>query len=121
LEFLWSLSNTAVKISILHLYIKIFWIRRFRIVAYSVMALTICYCLVVFLEGFLLCRPFAYNWDKSIAGSCAALDQAYLSAGIINILVDAIIIVLPMPMLWKLQLPVSKKIGLSVMFGIGAL
>ncbi len=84
-------------------------------------ALTMCYCTVVLLEAFLLCRPFAYNWDKTIDGECADTTKAFLSAGIINLLLDVCIVVMPMPLLWKLKMPIANKIGISAMFSLGAL
>ena len=40
-----------------------------------------------------LCRPFAYNWDKSIkGGKCGELDPAYISIAALDILGDAMII-----------------------------
>ena len=40
-----------------------------------------------------LCRPFAYDWDKSIAvGKCGELDPAYISIAAFDILGDAMII-----------------------------
>ena len=47
--------------------------------------------------------------------------MAYLAAGIINLIIDVIVIVLPMPSLWKLQMPWPKKIGICAMFGLGTL
>lgn len=119
-EPIWSSSNSAVKISILHLYIEIFITKIFRRLCYLLMALTICFNTVVVLEAFLLCRPFAYNWDLAVAGSCADTNKAWLSAGIINLLIDVCIIYMPLPLLWKLQMPVMKKIGITAMFGVGA-
>lgn len=84
------------------------------------MALTLCFNTVVVLEAFLLCRPFAYNWNKTIDGSCADTRKAWISAGIINLLIDACIIYMPLPLLWKLQIPIAKKIGITAMFGVGA-
>ena len=40
-----------------------------------------------------LCRPFAYNWDKSIkGGKCGELDPAYISIAALDIIGDAMII-----------------------------
>ena len=40
-----------------------------------------------------LCRPFAYNWDKSIpGGKCGALDPAYIAIAALDILGDAMIV-----------------------------
>lgn len=86
------------------------------------MALTICYFVSVLLEAFLMCHPVAYTWNKSVAkGSCTNLNLAYLLAGITNLLIDALVVILPMPMLWGLQLPLSKKLGLAGMFGLGSM
>lgn len=78
------------------------------------------YCAVVQLDAFLLCRPFAYHWDNSIDGKCADTTKAYLSAGIISLLIDVCIVVMLLPLLWKLQMPVAKRIGISAMFSTGA-
>ena len=91
-------------------------------IAYGVAALTISYCLMVILEAFLLCQPLAFNWDKTIPGGfCANQQSAYISAGIINLIIDVTIIVLPMPMLWGLQMAFMRKVALTGIFSIGAL
>lgn len=84
------------------------------------MAIALCFCLIVFLEAFLICRPFNYNWDKTIKGSCSNELNIYLGTSIINLLIDVMVIVLPMPMLWRLQMSLSKKIALTGIFGMGA-
>lgn len=64
------------------------------------MTLTICYFISVFLETFLLCKPVAYSWDKSILeGYCRNENLAYLIAGITNLIIEALVVVLPFPML----------------------
>lgn len=85
------------------------------------MALSIGYFITVFLEALLLCNPVEFNWDKTLEGTCANVALAYLLAGITNLLIDVIIVILPMPMLWKVKIGFSKKIGISAMFGLGAL
>lgn len=120
-EPIWSTSNSAVKISILHLYIQIFRTSSiFRQLCYAVMALTVCFNTVVVLEAFLLCRPFAYNWNRTIDGSCADKKKAWLSAGIINLGIDVCVMYMPLPLLWELRMPVTEKIRITAMFGVGA-
>lgn len=76
----------------------------------------------VLLEAFVLCKPVSYNWDKTIPGGrCANENLAYLLAGITNLLIDAIVVILPIPMLWRLQMPLCKKLGVVGMFGLGAM
>ena len=105
----------------MHLYIQIFRVRRFRRTVYIGMALVIAYWFSTIIRMFFLCRPLAYTWNKTIAnGSCVNLPAVYLSVSIINLLLDVMVIILPMPMLWKLQMPASKKLVISGVFGIGA-
>lgn len=104
----------------MHLYVVVFPPRPFRFVVYTVMGLTIAYWLSTIIRMFFLCSPLAYTWDRTIpGGSCVNLSAAYLSVSIINLLLDVMVIVLPMPMLWRLQMRTAKKIALTAIFGIG--
>ena len=76
--------------------------------------------LSVILEEFLLCRPFAFNWNRGIiGGTCGDLEAAYIAAGVINLCTDLIVLCLPIPMLWGLQLPLQTRIALLGVFGVG--
>jgi hypothetical protein len=118
---IWAAANTAVKFSILHLYITIFPSQRVQWICYSVMVLSICYWISVFLETFLLCTPVEFNWDKTIAGTCNpnALT-AYVVAASINLVIDVFIVVLPIPLLWRLQMSLAKRLGTISLFSLGA-
>ncbi|MCJ1317914.1 hypothetical protein MMC15_003241 [Xylographa vitiligo] len=116
----WGAANALVKISILHLYVTIFPNPTFRKICYVMMAVSTVFFVTILLEVFLLCMPFVYNWDKTIEGTCGNQTLALLMIGSANLIIDAIIVVLPLPLLWRLQLPIWKKIGLLVMFSLGA-
>ncbi|KAI3316744.1 hypothetical protein HD806DRAFT_527620 [Xylariaceae sp. AK1471] len=86
------------------------------------MVISLMYFGSVFLETFLLCTPVQYNWDKTIPNSkCHNQNLAYLLAGITNLVIDAIIVSLPMPKLYGLQMPLAKRVAIGAMFGLGAL
>ena len=68
----------------------------------------------------LICRPISFNWDRSIPGGhCGVQKSLDLFIGIFNLLLDVTVVVLPMPVLWRLQMAVGRKAVLSVMFGLG--
>lgn len=121
LALTWTLANTAVKFSILHLYIVIFRKREFVWACYATMGLTVAYCLSNCLQSLLLCRPIQFNWDKTIDGVCSPAYYPYISSASIHTGIDLIIIILPMPMLWGLQMAIRKKISLTLAFGVGIL
>jgi hypothetical protein len=118
----WAASNTCVKFSILHLYMELFPSKRFHKFCIGTMVVAGLYFISVLLETFLLCSPVEFNWDKTIPGSCDPNSMvAYIMAGTTNLLIDVFIVVLPMPVLWKLRLPWPKKIAVISMFSLGAL
>lgn len=71
------------------------------------------------LMAFLICRPFAKNWDPLLPGVCGSAIKALVATSVINLVVDLMIIVLPMPMVWQLQMAARKKIALTMTFGLG--
>lgn len=86
------------------------------------MVIVVLWWISVMLEEFLLCKPFAFNWDRSIkGGSCANVLAAYIAAGVINLCTDLMVLVLPVPMIIGLQLPVRSKIALTGAMCIGFL
>ena len=71
------------------------------------------------LQAFLLCRPFAKNWDPLLPGVCGSSAETILAEAIINMIVDVAIILLPMPLIWQLQMAQRKKVALTIIFGLG--
>jgi hypothetical protein len=118
-QVIWAVANVGIKVSILDLFNRIFVTKWFVRVSYVLMGLGICVGVVICLEAFFICRPLAFNWDKSIDGVCGDQDKAYRAQAIVNLFVDVAIVLLPVPMLWKLQMPLAKKLGVYVMFSIG--
>ena len=119
-QVLWICSNTMVRISIVLLYIQIFHTLTFRIICYGVLQLNVTYFIAVMVQTFLICQPFSFNWDQTIpGGSCGDQKIAYRSIGVLNLLFDLILVFLPLPMVWKLQMPTNKKVALSIIFGMG--
>lgn len=76
---------------------------------------------MVLVEAFALCKPVEYNWNKSIEGKCTGENTAYLVAGIMNLSIDTFIVILPMPVVFRLQMSWSKRISVALMFSLGAL
>lgn len=117
---LWAVANTFVKLSILHLYLTIFGHKKtFRRVVYVAMAIVVAFGVGAVLLGFLLCRPIAKNWNPLLPGHCGNTLGSVLATSIINVLVDLMIITLPMPMIWSLQMAPGRKIALMITFGLG--
>lgn len=58
----------------------------------------------------------AFLWTS---GQATNAQQMYTAMASADLIIDIIVILLPMPILWRLQLRTSKKILLTAVFGLG--
>lgn len=82
-------------------------------------ALSAAYMVGCFITFFALCRPFHKNWDFDLEGQCGNMFLSFLLSAIFNLCLDLAIFFLPMPMLWNLQMSKSRKLALTLVFGVG--
>ncbi|WZH50042.1 Integral membrane protein [Fusarium acuminatum] len=68
----------------------------------------------------LLCVPLDALWDMSVKGKCIPhqTNMWYVN-GVMHIVLDFAIIIMPLPIVWNLNLPRSQKWLLSGIFGLG--
>lgn len=111
---------TFVKLSILHMYMGIFRTRSFLMSSYVLAGCVSAFCVGYILNMFFTCRPLAYNWDKNIPeGSCSNSTVQQVVFGVIQMAIDLAIVVMPMPVIWKLQIPTKKKLVLMGILSVG--
>ena len=69
-----------------------------------------------------VCTPVAYFWDKTLpGGSCAnILVLLYVATGT-NFVADVLVLVLPIPVLWGLQMKPARKLGIIGVLLLGGL
>ncbi|KAL3452745.1 hypothetical protein BJX65DRAFT_302654 [Aspergillus insuetus] len=120
LQFLWVLSLSCTKISILFLYLRIFPVRWLVWSSWATMTVIVAWAIATILAGCLICRPFAFNWDQTIpGGKCGNQVTSFTVTGVINLVTDFIVLILPMPSLYRLQMATYKKATLIAVFGLG--
>ena len=71
------------------------------------------------IAGLLICRPLSRNWNFAVPGTCGSQPGFYFAMGIVNLIADGAIIVLPMPYLYRLQLATCRKVLAMALLGIG--
>ncbi|KAF2817692.1 uncharacterized protein BDZ99DRAFT_513920 [Mytilinidion resinicola] len=135
LQGLYGIGLGCVKTSLMVLYLRIFGTtKKFRITIYVAMVIVWGWAFSIVIEAFLLCRPcelgpdrhtgssmgaIASNWDPTIPGKCGNRNAAFVAAGALNMLTDIMVLLLPVPHIWSLQLQVGRKVGLLATFGLG--
>ncbi|MCJ1267410.1 hypothetical protein MMC22_007295 [Lobaria immixta] len=118
----YGLTITAVKISILLLYRRVFDTASFKRAILVVGFLCITWlCGNVFTELF-LCSPMSAAWDPKLVFSNHCRDfQAFLvGITVSNLLLDVIILCMPLPMIWNLKLSTRKKLEVIGVFLLGS-
>lgn len=66
------------------------------------------------------CIPIEYNWDTTIdGGHCINIGQFALVTSILNVLTDVTILILPLPLVQKIQVTPQKRRGLMLLFALG--
>jgi hypothetical protein len=68
---------------------------------------------------FLACRPLNAYWDIKVKGDCLTMVTFTYFTNISNLITDIWIFLMPVPMIWHLQLQTKKKLMLSFIFCIG--
>lgn len=71
------------------------------------------------LIGFLICRPVSKNWNPTAQGVCGNRIAGYTAVSVVNVIIDCLMLVLPLPMIFRLQVKPGYKWALLGIFGIG--
>ncbi|KAI0896944.1 hypothetical protein F4806DRAFT_415384 [Annulohypoxylon nitens] len=116
----WTLGTAAFKLSVLSLYVRIFSIKSFRIMSFVLMGTTVAYCITFLVVFLTTCSPdISQLWNPRPDGYCRDLNIGQLGSVSTNLAIDVLVIVLPMPFLWNLQMRVRNKIVVSFLFSLG--
>ncbi|KAI5918372.1 hypothetical protein F4810DRAFT_715547 [Camillea tinctor] len=113
-------SINLTKASILLLYLRIFTgVRWFKLACAFVLISVVTYCIASVTATIFQCTPITGAFDKTIEHHC--IDNAHFwfaNAGF-SISTDIVILTLPMPLVYSLQIPRIQKIALIVVFTLG--
>jgi hypothetical protein len=119
-EVLYSIVIVTIKWSILAFYSNIFpqlWFRNALIGVASFMG---AWMLTTVFAICFQCTPFAFNWDTTIPGGhCINIGQFALITSILNVLTDVAILILPLPLVFRLKVSRQKQFNLAALFALG--
>ncbi|KAI1324464.1 hypothetical protein F5Y16DRAFT_380989 [Xylariaceae sp. FL0255] len=114
------------KISVLLLYRRIFGVdgRRFNIISMSLIMLTFAWTIIFFVANALQYINPADSWTKPPSEAPTRWDNitlVFLAQSYADVALDVLIIALPVPLVFKLQMTLKRKLQISVVFLLGAL
>lgn len=118
-EIVYLLAVTAIKTSILCLYLRISPSKSFRKVVLAHMVLAVSGGLIATLATILQCMPVAKTWNGALHGKC--FDRGILLEAVVvfNLATNTMILLLPMPMIIGLHMPWRRKLMVLSIFSIG--
>lgn len=110
------------KVPILLLYITLFGVKKWlRVACWSIIAISAVIFLSLASYATAMCSTSG-EIDLQFITNCSHADtRAGLGLGITAVVEDCLIFLLPIPTICRLALPLLKRIGLLLTFGVGAL
>lgn len=119
LEFMYTPAVMTSKLALLFLYYRIFEVPIYRRIIIGIGAIIVVQNILSFILALAICKPFRYFWTHMVDaddGSCGDIMLFYKLYSIPNLATDVAMMVLPWPILAKLKIPWSDKVGLILTF-----
>ncbi|GAB7344455.1 hypothetical protein MBLNU457_2296t1 [Dothideomycetes sp. NU457] len=117
--WIYNITLTTIKLSILAQYKRIFVTDWFQKVVRVMIGVICLYGLTTFFDCVFICTPVSFYWTQTGNGHCINQWAMFYANAVLNILTDLMIIILPMPVLKSLQVRKRHKIPLMAIFAIG--
>ncbi|KAI4704252.1 hypothetical protein J4E81_001317 [Alternaria sp. BMP 2799] len=119
---LYSPALAFAKLSFLCLYLNLSPARGFRAGVYFTIFVVVGSCVGIVISLLAACKPFAKNIDVSVTeGQCLNKAALYIATGVLNIITDIMVIILPIPMVLRLQMSRERKIMVIGIFSVGSM
>ncbi|KAF3390003.1 hypothetical protein DPV78_011518 [Talaromyces pinophilus] len=123
---IYFLCLAFAKLAILMFYYALLNVMQFwKYVIYVVSGIIVAYTLAIFLALIFACHPVERNWDAIPPfweiDHCIDRAGLYLATAITNTMSDIILILIPIPIIWKLHVTVRQKLGIAAILGVGCM
>lgn len=123
---IYILCLACAKLAILMFYYALLNVMQFwKYVIYIVSGIIVAYTLAIFFALIFACHPVERNWDPIPQfwdmDYCIDRTGLYLATALTNTTSDIILILIPIPIIWRLHVPVGQKLGIAAIFGVGCM
>ncbi|KAI4182170.1 MAG: hypothetical protein LQ348_004886 [Seirophora lacunosa] len=128
IELTYCVLITTIKFSILLFYRRVFinhttstW---FRVAWYIITVWCFLWGVSTFIAAVFQCTPVSYLWTQfsgKTKGKCVDFTALLIATAAVNIFTDVAVLVLPMPMVWKMKIEKAQKLAVSGIFLLGGL
>lgn len=113
-------SITMIKISALLLYARLFRSDfRFKITLWAIGSVVTAWWVVASIVPWIFCHPIHKDVDPLMKGKCDSSIGWFTASAFVNAFLDLVVLVLPMPIIWKLHLKTARKVSVTLAFLLG--
>ena len=74
---------------------------------------------IIFFRALFVCSPMEKIWNPLVPGHCLDIVVLPYTSGIFNIISDFYILLIPLPLVWNLNMKLSRKLRLTALFSVG--
>lgn len=120
------LSLVCTKLSIVLFYRRIFRGQVFAVITLILLISIFAWGVAFFFATLFECMPIEQVW-KSLYGTpeheahCYNYLPMFIATAISNMCMDVLVLTVPLPMVWRLNMATRQKVAVSIFFLLGAL
>lgn len=92
---------------------------RYRKIFLAFTAVVMMWSLGILLTLIFICVPVEGYWNRTLPARCLQDQDVQITNAIGNIITDVTLLALPIPIIWKLNLSLERKLALTGIFGLG--
>ncbi|KAF7880002.1 uncharacterized protein EAF02_007639 [Botrytis sinoallii] len=120
-EIIYFICVAVTKIAILILYLRLATSKVLRTLIWGVMAFVALTSLSCVIATIFQCTPISKAWEHPVTdkGHCIQVNALFYANAGLDIFQDLVIYVLPMKMLYSIQIPRRQKYALMIVFAVG--
>lgn len=114
----------TLKLSVLFLYRRLFHSEKFEIISLSAIALIIVWCVAfVFASLFQCGNNPSWLWAGTNAAMehCGPYKHIQLGQAVSDVVTGLLVLIIPVPIVWKLHMSLAQKTGMMIVFLLGYL
>jgi hypothetical protein len=111
------------KVAICLFFRRLFPQRPVQIITMVLAIVLVCTSIVCVIVDLIACKPFSANWAPPPEQAIFCLDKEafFVWSTLPNIVTDVVMLVLPLPIIWRLHTSTQMKGALTVTFLIGSM
>ena len=125
--YLYVIAISLAKLSLLLYLYRIFWVdKKFRIAAWILGTVVALWATITVFLAMFSCRPITASWNmkQRLDPKTVCNPKSYYVEnvyGFCNVISDLVLVFLPIPCIYKMQMSLKKKLGVALVFATGLL